>query len=538
MDVQPMTPSGHVLLLTLPAWGCLRPLCAFAAKAIQAKEDIIVTYLTFGDFDKRIQAECDRYIPKVCEPAKSRLRFINIGGQGFDFGLLPVIMDNFPEYYSKLVQGQPIRCKSTGFIIPPAKLPPTCVLTDYMYLPVLRAIRATTMRTVPVLHWYSGSAFFQLWIFGPEKYGGCGDRPSRYGLLVGEDGEYEDEELKEIMEMKGELVKMRGFPPFYDYEWYPYPPNMIEGLPASVHDIFRQHRFIEECDGFVYTSGESYEAEAIHATREWLKESGNRKLYAIGPMLPPGIGQLPTAGVSLLGTEQSSGNIEFQQFMDKILSIRGKNSLVYMSFGSLWWPMGGYAQLFVEALLKFQIPFIFAIASPYQDIPPDLIKKAVDSGLAMFPKWTPQQMILSHPVTGWVVTHCGHNTVLESLAQGKPLIAWPITFDEPANAAHTSLTLDVAFELIQVRTGTDGLKPLYRWGGIQPMGTTDAVITEIEDVLKRMRGEEGERKRRNAEKLKDRFKEGWEEGGMAWREFIRLLDDVNYPGLNSCSSSV
>ena len=105
-------------------------------------------------------------------------------------------------------------------------------------------------------------------------------------------------------------------------------------------------------------------------------------------------------------------------------------------------------------------------------------------------------------------------------------IAWPITFDEPANAAHMSLTLDVAFELIQVRSGTCGLKPLYRWGGVQPAGTVEAIIAEIEDVFERMRGEEGERKRRNAERLRDSFREGWEEGGVALRDFMRLLGDM------------
>ena len=77
----------------------------------------------------------------------------------------------------------------------------------------------------------------------------------------------------------------------------------------------------------MYTSAESYEPEAIHHIREWLKESGNRQLYVIGPMLPPGIGQP-------LGSEKSSGDIEFRQFMDKILDTHGINSLVYVSIDS------------------------------------------------------------------------------------------------------------------------------------------------------------------------------------------------------------
>ena len=41
---------------------------------------------------------------------------------------------------------------------------------------------------------------------------------------------------------------------------------------------------------------------------------------------------------------------------------------------------------------------IFAIASPNEDLPTELIEKVSGSGFAMISKWCPQQMILSHPV--------------------------------------------------------------------------------------------------------------------------------------------
>ena len=42
---------------------------------------------------------------------------------------------------------------------------------------------------------------------------------------------------------------------------------------------------------------------------------------------------------------------------------------------------------------------IFAIASPYADLPTELITKVSGSGFAMISKWFPQQAILSHPVS-------------------------------------------------------------------------------------------------------------------------------------------
>jgi hypothetical protein len=65
-------------------------------------------------------------------------------------------------------------------------------------------------------------------------------------------------------------------------------------------------------------------------------------------------------------------------------------------------------------------------------------------------------------------------------------------------------SLDVPFELIQVRTGIEGLKRLHR-GGSPPVGICESVAAEAGDVLQRMKGSEGDRKRRNAEVVGDKL---------------------------------
>ncbi|KAG4907434.1 hypothetical protein JHK82_056092 [Glycine max] len=44
--------------------------------------------------------------------------------------------------------------------------------------------------------------------------------------------------------------------------------------------------------------------------------------------------------------------------------------------------------------------------------------------------WAPQLVILEHPVTGGVVTHCGINTVFESVIASLPMVTWPIYADQ------------------------------------------------------------------------------------------------------------
>ena len=57
----------------------------------------------------------------------------------------------------------------------------------------------------------------------------------------------------------------------------------------------------------------------------------------------------------------------------------------------------------------------------------------------------------------------------------------------------------------------------------------EAVAAEAKDVLERARGEEGARKRRNAEIMRDKLREAWEERGAGLEDFRRLLQDMAKP---------
>ena len=117
------------------------------------------------------------------------------------------------------------------------------------------------------------------------------------------------------------------------------------------------------------------------------------------------------------------------------------------------------------------------------------------------------------------------NCLLTNIEKNCRRIAWPLFYDQPGNATYISLSLDVALELIQVRTGVEGLKRLHR-GGSQPVGSCESVAAEARDVFRRIKGSEGERKRRNAEALRDKLNKSWKNAGDALEDFKSLLRDA------------
>ena len=209
---------------------------------------------------------------------------------------------------------------------------------------------------------------------------------------------------------------------------------------------------------------------------------------------------------------------------------------------------------------------IFSHASPKAVVPPGYAEKIKQSEIGLLSTWSPQQLIFDHPVSAkssitrifskaffslrlldgfsrtvgrtasprrWhreyqctcvpselrLLVYCFH-LILFPFHFFR--IACPLFADQPINAAYLTLNLDVAFEIFEVRTGP-GLRPLHR--GVRPTGTIEAITAEARNVLERARGPEGERKRRNAQAMRHKWKKEWEEGGDALINLRKFLTD-------------
>ncbi|KAG6666646.1 hypothetical protein CIPAW_01G046600 [Carya illinoinensis] len=80
---------------------------------------------------------------------------------------------------------------------------------------------------------------------------------------------------------------------------------------------------------------------------------------------------------------------------------------------------------------------------PSTYLPDGFLTRTKNKGL-LVPIWAPQVEVLSHPSVGGFLSHCGWNSTLESVANGVPMIVWPLYSEQKMNSTLLAEELGVA----------------------------------------------------------------------------------------------
>ncbi len=90
-------------------------------------------------------------------------------------------------------------------------------------------------------------------------------------------------------------------------------------------------------------------------------------------------------------------------FCDKVVKAHGEKSMIYISFGSLFWPVArpDLITALVDALTAAGKPFLIAGGSPMCCFEPGVMDKIAERGLGKVGGFVPQTHVLAHPATGW-----------------------------------------------------------------------------------------------------------------------------------------
>ncbi|CAL5396868.1 unnamed protein product [Camellia sinensis] len=89
---------------------------------------------------------------------------------------------------------------------------------------------------------------------------------------------------------------------------------------------------------------------------------------------------------------------------------------------------------------------------PFGFLPEGFLERTKGRGLVV-QSWAPQIEVLRHHSTRGFLTHCGWNSILESVVHGVPLIAWPLYAEQKMNAVMLTEGLNVALRPKSDETG-------------------------------------------------------------------------------------
>ncbi|XVF06744.1 hypothetical protein REPUB_Repub06bG0076800 [Reevesia pubescens] len=199
------------------------------------------------------------------------------------------------------------------------------------------------------------------------------------------------------------------------------------------------------------------------------------------------------------------------------------SSVLYISFGSLTCFSPTQMLQIALALETLDHPFIWVVreADSAKDtiwLPERFEEKMRDGNKGLILRgWAPQTMILDHPATGGFLTHCGWNSILESIAVGVPMATWPISGEQFYNEKLVTRVLRIGVEV-----GVESWSP-------ELIETCSFVEREkIEKALiELMTGkEEAVERRKRAKEFSEAAKTAVKEDGSSYSNLTALLDEL------------
>ncbi|KAH6779431.1 hypothetical protein C2S52_010668 [Perilla frutescens var. hirtella] len=179
-------------------------------------------------------------------------------------------------------------------------------------------------------------------------------------------------------------------------------------------------------------------------------------------------------------------------------------SVVYISFGTVITPPENELAALADALEICRFPFLWSLKDyAVKSLPDGFLDRT--KGFGKIVAWAPQQQVLAHRNVGVFVTHCGWNSILESISSCVPLICRPFFGDQKLNSrmVQDSWKIGVRVE-----------------GGVFTKNET------VESLKKLMATEAGMKIRENVSLLREKATAAVKPEGSSTQNFKKLLEII------------
>lgn len=286
------------------------------------------------------------------------------------------------------------------------------------------------------------------------------------------------------------------------------PKPILERNDKAYEHFLENSKQFPKSAGIIINTFESLEPRALKAISDGLclpEDVPTPPIYPIGPLIVShGGGGREVECLKWLDS-QPSGSVVFLCFGS--LGLFSKEQLKEIAMGLensgqrfLWVVRNPPAQNQIGVAITDQSdPELKSLLSD------GFLDRTKDRGLVV-KTWAPQVAVLNHDSVGGFVSHCGWNSVLESVCAGVPMVAWPLYAEQRFNRV-------VLVEEIKIAL---------------PMNESEDGFVSAAEVEKRvielMDSSEGESIRKRTKAFQNEAHAALDEGGSSRVALTKLLE--------------
>ncbi|XP_023765011.1 UDP-glycosyltransferase 90A1 [Lactuca sativa] len=273
------------------------------------------------------------------------------------------------------------------------------------------------------------------------------------------------------------------------------PFNELNPKGPALEFILRQHESMAKSHGMVVNSFYELEPEFV----DYWNQNYAPKPWCVGPLCvakPP-------------GTEMFVEKPTWVQWLDAKLT--ANEPVLYVSFGSQAEATPEQLREVAVGLERSNVSFMWVIKSKQLMLIEDGFEERVKGRGKVVTEWVDQVEILNHEIVHGFLSHCGWNSMLESMCAGVAVLAMPMIAEQHLNA-----------RMVVEEIGM-GLRAWPR--GMVARGIVGAEEVERK-VVELMEGEGGRRVRKRVKEVKESAYDAMKEGGSSWRTLDSLISHV------------
>ncbi|VFQ73544.1 unnamed protein product [Cuscuta campestris] len=211
--------------------------------------------------------------------------------------------------------------------------------------------------------------------------------------------------------------------------------------------------------------------------------------------------------------EESPENQEkpfYIKWLDGLVE-QGKQAL-YVAFGSQAEISADQLEEIKTGLEESGVNFLWVVRTKGWDWDPagDGFESRVKNRGLVVTEWVDQREILGHRSVSGFLSHCGWNSVIESICAAVPVVAWPMMAEQHLNAR-------LVVEVIEI-----GVRVEARNGSVRGFVRAEGVEKAVKEL---MEGETGKKAREKVKGMSESAMDAMKEGGSSWLQLDELIKE-------------